>query len=383
MKNVSNYKCPACGGGINFDPASGKVACEYCDSSFSIEEIEKIYGVQEDSAGESQQAEKPERTAEGFDSSEGKWNTDELSSDWGSDGAKMREYSCPSCGAAILCEETTAATSCPYCDNPTVIEKQFSGSLKPDYVIPFRLKKNDAIEKLKEFYGGKKILPKEFADENHLEEIKGVYVPFWFFDGTASGYAIFDTTTETRKRSGNKEIITTRHFECVRDGSLDFAMVPVDASKKMPDDMMDSLEPFDYSELKPFSTAYLPGFLADKHDVSVEDCTERADRRCAQTLLATLRSSVVGYHSVRLSSSRLNFNSGKVHYGLLPVYLLYTKWNETRYLFAVNGQTGKIAGTLPASGGRSFAYWTRNFLLSVLGFGAAAAGIVALIISNM
>ena len=260
MKETNNYKCPACGGGIKFNPQTGKVVCEYCDSSYTIEEIEKIYGVQQESTSTSahSSSQQTSQTA-GFDSQEGTWDTDGLNSNWGSEAQNMREYNCPSCGAAIICDASTAATSCPYCDNPTVIETQFS-SLRPDYVIPFKLMKNDAISALKEFYKNKKVLPKEFSSENHLEEIKGIYVPFWFFDGTAEGFANFDTTTVSRRFMGNKEIVTTRHFECRRAGTLEFSKIPVDASKKMPDDLMDSLEPFDYSELKEFSTAYLPGF---------------------------------------------------------------------------------------------------------------------------
>jgi hypothetical protein len=51
----------------------------------------------------------------------------------------------------------------------------------------------------------------------------------------------------------------------------------VDGSKKMPDAHTDAIEPFDYSQLKPFSTAYLPGHLADKYDVDAHAGIQRAD----------------------------------------------------------------------------------------------------------
>lgn len=372
MKNVNNYKCPACGGGINFNPTSGNVNCEYCDSKFSIEEIEKLYGTPETKAETSEQT--PNIQTEGFDSNVD-WNTENLTEDWGEDSENMKEYSCPSCGATILCEKTTGATSCPYCDNPTIIEKQFSGALKPNYIIPFKLQKKNAIEALKSFYKGKKLLPDEFSAQNHLEEIKGVYVPFWFFNGNANGTATFETTTERSHRSGNKETITTRHFECIRDGNLDFKMVPVDASEKMPNDLMDSIEPFNYSELKDFSTAYLPGFLADKFDVTVEQSYDRANKRCAATFVKELRKSVKGYDSVRLASKNINFKQGAVYYGLIPVYLLYTKWNNEKYLFAVNGQTGKVVGSLPASPKKQFWYFFKNALISFGIIGAIATAI--------
>lgn len=364
MKNINNYKCLSCGGGLKFDPKSGGVICEYCDSQYTIEQIEEAYGVQDEQGTESQN--------QTFESSDGEWNTENLNSDWGEDSGKMKEFSCPSCGASILCEATTAATSCPYCDNPTVIEKEFAGNLKPDYVIPFKLNKKEAIAALKEYYKGKKLLPKEFSDENHLEEMKGVYVPFWFFNGTAEGSAVFHATTTTRHRSGNTETITTKHYDCNREGSLEFNMVPVDASKKMPNDMMDSLEPFDFGELKEFSTAYLPGYLADKYDDTVDECFPRAETRCAASFLSELQKSVKGYGSVTLKSKNISLKKGIVNYGLVPVYLLYTKWHEERYLFSVNGQTGKVVGKLPLSSKLATLYYLKHFFISFAAIGAIA-----------
>ncbi|MCR5125669.1 MAG: hypothetical protein K6B43_10835 [Treponema sp.] len=364
MKNINNYKCLSCGGGLKFDPKSGGVICEYCDSQYTIEQIEEAYGVQDEQGTVSQN--------QTFESSDGEWNTENLNSDWGEDSGKMKEFSCPSCGASILCEATTAATSCPYCDNPTVIEKEFAGNLKPDYVIPFKLNKKEAIAALKEFYKGKKLLPREFSDENHLEEMKGVYVPFWFFNGTAEGSAVFHATTTTHHRSGNTETITTKHYDCNREGSLEFNMVPVDASKKMPNDMMDSLEPFDFGELKEFSTAYLPGYLADKYDDTVDECFPRAETRCAASFLSELQKSVKGYGSVTLKSKNISLKKGIVNYGLVPVYLLYTKWHEERYLFSVNGQTGKVVGKLPLSSKLATLYYLKHFFISFAAIGAIA-----------
>lgn len=367
MEKTNNYKCPACGGGLIFSPKTGKVTCEYCDSSYTVEEIESKNKVEEtaDSGGQEKEADIGNEGAE--------WSTDSLSSEWGSESGSMKEYSCPSCGASIICDKTTAATKCPYCDNPAIMEKQFSGALKPNCVIPFAITKKEAVARLGDFYKNKKFLPKLFSDKNHLEETKGIYVPFWFFDGKTEGSAVFRTTTTSRSRRGNTETITTRHFECERTGSLDFESIPVDASKKMPDDLMDSLEPFDFSAMKDFSTAYLPGYLADKFDDTIEECTPRAERRCSESFVSSLRASVSGYDSVSLKQSNITFRNGKVRYGLVPVWLLYTKYNGERFLFAVNGQTGKVAGTLPAGKSEVFAYNARNFLVSLAVFASLIA----------
>ena len=326
-------------GPLHFTGESGRLECDYCGSSFNTEEIEALYGKKEANAAEAEQA-----TADGSD-----WDTSGLSEDWGVDAVDMKAYCCPSCGAELLCDATTAATSCPYCGNPSVIPGQFSGVLKPDFVLPFKLSKEDAIKALKKHYLKKPLLPSTFSKANHLEEIKGVYVPFWMYDGEASGSVRFHATKVHKYTSGDYEITETSHYDVRRAGSIAFEKIPVDASSKMPDDYMDSIEPYDYTELKPFSTAYLPGFLADKYDVSVEDSRNRADRRCAGSLADALEKTVTGYASCNETARSIQLKRGKVHYALLPVWILNTRWEGKDFLFAMNGQTGKLVGNLPVS----------------------------------
>lgn len=222
---ATNYQCPSCTGPLHYDGAAGRLQCDYCGSSFDPAEIEKLYAEKE------QQAASQSET--GSDTGEWQSSADE---DWGTDADKMRVYSCPSCGAQLICEETTAATSCPYCGNPTVIPEQFSGILKPDYILPFKLSKEDAVSSLKRHYKGKLLLPKLFRDNNHIEELRGIYVPFWLFDGEAEGSANYMATTTRVFRHGDTEITETSFYEVQRAGTLPFSRVPVDASRKMPDD---------------------------------------------------------------------------------------------------------------------------------------------------
>ena len=354
---VTNYQCPACTGPLHFAGESGKLACDYCGASFEVAEIEALYAEKEAKAAEAAQkqeeaeaAQRAAAAAEQTAAADGSdWDASGLSADWGADAGSMKAYSCPSCGAELLCDVTTAATSCPYCGNPSVLPGQFTGSLKPDFVLPFKLSKKDAIKALKKHYLKKPLLPSTFSKANHLEEVKGVYVPFWMYDGKASGSAQFHATAVRTYTSGDYEITETSHYDVRRAGSIDFEKVPVDASSKMPDDYMDSIEPYDYAELKPFSTAYLPGFLADKYDVSVEDSRERADKRCTGSLVSALERTVSGYTTCNETSRDIRLKRGKVHYALLPVWLLNTKWEGKDFLFAMNGQTGKLVGSLPVS----------------------------------
>ena len=366
---VTNYQCPACTGPLHFVGASGKLECEYCGASYEVAEIEALYAEKEEKAAAAQQAAEEANAGQNPPSENGDaWDTSGFSEDWGTEGDGMRAYSCPSCGAELICDENTAATSCPYCGNPTVVPGQFSGQLRPDFIIPFKLSKEDAVKALKNHYKGKILLPKSFTQENHVQKIQGVYVPFWMFDGEAEGDACYEATRSHTYRSGDYEITKTEHYDVYRAGFLSFEKIPADASSKMPDDHMDSIEPYDYQELKPFSTTYLPGFLADKFDVTVEQCRQRADQRCAGTLSATLRDTVTGYHTCTLIHDSVSLKRGKVHYALMPVWMLNTKWKGKDFLFAMNGQTGKLVGDLPVSWGRFWGLFAAIAApLSVLG----------------
>ena len=274
----------------------------------------------------------------------------------------MRAYSCPSCGAELICDATTAATSCPYCGNPTVVPTQFSGTLKPDYIIPFKLGKDAAIDALKRHYKKKPLLPRAFSEQNHLEEVQGVYVPFWLYDGEGDVDAEFEATSSSSYQEGKFLVTETRHFHVERSGSVSFERVPVDASMKMPDEYMDSIEPYDYGELRPFSTAYLPGYLADRYDVSAEESAGRADVRCRESCIQAISSTVLGYDSCVPTSADVRLHSRRVKYAMMPVWMLHTKWNGKDYLFSMNGQTGKLTGDLPVSMGRFWAWFAGIFV---------------------
>ena len=348
---ITNYQCPACTGPLHFASGSGKLECDSCGSVFEVAEIEALYAEKEAAAAEA------EAKAEAQDAA---WEA-ASSSDWGEDAAHMRADACPSCGAQLICEETTAATSCPYCGNPTVVPGKFAGALRPDFVIPFKLDHEAAKKALKGHYRKNPFLPKAFSAANHIEEIKGVYVPFWLFDASVQAEASYHATNISSRDEGDYRVTTTMHYNVRRGGTADFMNVPADASKKMPDDYMDSIEPYDFAELKPFSTAYLPGYLADRFDVDAATCGQRADRRCKKTTEDLLRQDVMGYTSVSRESIHMQVRNRQAYYALLPVWMLTTRWNKKRYLFAMNGQTGKFVGELPTSKAR---FWVLTGILT-------------------
>ena len=311
--------CPNCGGTMQFDPTAGKLKCIFCDSLFTQEEAEAFFN---------QQNEEEEIKESG--------------SDWGDLAENMRAYSCNTCGAEIICDQNTAATKCPYCDNTTVIEAQFSGAIKPDFVIPFSFTKEQAMEKYKGYYEKRKLIPKDFLTGSKVEEIQGVYVPFWLYDGSVNIDAEFEAADKTET---DKEIIR-KIYKADRRGTINFENVPADASKRMPDDIMDSVEPFKFDELKNFNMMYLPGFLAEKFDVKGDDDLERAEKRVVSTAKQKTKETVK-HDEVKEKKGTFDVNYTNKKYALLPIWYLTTNWNGKQWNFAMNGQTGKFTGDLP------------------------------------
>mgnify|MGYP003292182735 CR=1 FL=1 len=330
MTALQEYKCPCCGGAIAFDSRLQKMKCPYCDTEFEMETLASY-----DDALKTEQADQMQwETAAGSDWQEGE-----------TDG--LRVYVCRSCGGEIVADETTAASSCPYCDNPIVMMGQFAGALKPDYVIPFKLDKKAAIAALNKHYGGKKLLPKVFCDQNHIEEIKGIYVPVWLFDTDASAQLRYRGTKVRTWSDNNYNYTEVAHYSISRSGTVGFERVPVDGSSKMDDALMESIEPYRFKDAVDFQTAYLAGYLADKYDVDEKTSIERANERIRKSTEEAFAKTVVGYDSVVPEKTSIQLKNGKAKYALYPVWILNTTWKGEKYTFAMNGQTGRFVGNLP------------------------------------
>lgn len=355
MVGVKEYKCPCCGGAIEFNSTAQNMKCPYCDTEFELETLNSF------------EAELSQDTADNmvWESTGGDtWQTGEA------DG--LHSYICNTCGGEIVGDESTGATECPFCGNPVMMPGQFAGTLKPDLVIPFQLTKEDAKKALKEHYKGKRLLPKVFKDENRINEIKGIYVPFWLYDTQSQANIRYKATRTRFWSDSNYNYTETSFFLVRRGGSVGFEKVPVDGSTKMDDTLMESIEPFDCSQAVPFHTGYLSGFMADKYDVTSEENVTRANQRIKKSTEEVFARTVSGYNTVVPEASSISFQNGTAKYALFPVWLLNTTWNGTKYTFAMNGQTGKMAGDLPMDKG---AYKRWLFGLA----GAVTAGVFLLL----
>ncbi len=347
MAALQEYKCPACGGAIAFDANLQKMKCPFCDTEYEMEALQAY--------DEALKEEPPDEL---------NWQT---SSDQGwaegeTDG--MTVYGCQSCGGEIVVDETTSATACPFCDNPIVLMGRFSGALRPDYIIPFKLDKEAAKKGLMDHLKDKKLLPKVFKDKNHIDEIKGLYVPFWLFDADAKANIRYKATKVDVFSDSNYNYTRTSYYSVLRNGEVQFAKVPVDGSVKMDDTLMESIEPFHFEEAVDFQTAYMSGYLADKYDVEKDDSIGRANERIKKSVADEFLSTVQGYASVSPENSTIQLTKGVASYALYPVWLLNTTWKGQQYTFAMNGQTGKFVGDLPMDKG---AYWKYFGLITLIG----------------
>ena len=338
MAVLQEFKCPCCDGAIEFDAGLQKMKCPYCSSEFELKDLE---------AYQAEMNAEPQENMTWDVAAGSEWTEGETEG--------LRVYTCNSCGGEIVADETTGASECPFCGNPVVMTGQFAGALKPDLVIPFKVDKKAAIAALQNHYKGKLLLPKVFKDENHIKEVKGLYVPVWLFDTDADAHVRYKATRTRTWSDSQYNYTETSHFSVIRAGGIGFENVPVDGSTKMDDTLMESIEPFSIGDAVDFQTAYLSGYLADKYDVDAEASIDRANERIRKSTEEAFADTVQGYTSVVPVNSNIHLQNGRIRYALYPVWILNTQWNGQKFTFGINGQTGKIAGDLPMD---KSAFWT-------------------------
>ena len=338
--SVLEFKCPCCNAPLIYGGEMQQLKCEYCDNSFDLDTLRAC-----------QESEQPEISAEiQWDGkSSQQWSKD--------DKAQLQIYLCDACGGQLISDDHTAATFCPYCGNPAILPSRLTGGLKPDGVIPFKTTKEDAKAAFMKLCGGKPLLPKFFTEEQQLEKITGIYVPFWLYDCNADFNGSYKAT-RIHSWSDSRYIYTkTDHFLLRRQAEAAYSGIPMDGSSKMEDAFMESIEPYWYEDLVDFEMAYLSGYLADKYDVESSSGEDRIRQRVETSLNDHVQSSFWGYSTVIPTSRNIQINHGNAKYVLLPVWMLNTKYKDKTYTFAMNGQTGKMTGSFPICPKRSAAWF--------------------------
>jgi hypothetical protein len=236
-----------------------------------------------------------------------------------------------------------------YCKSPTIIKSRFSGRFKPKYLIPFKLTKPDAEEIYRKWIAKRLFAPGDFKSREEIGKITGVYSPYWLFDCSADGSIEGEGTTVSHWTHGEYRYTQTKYYRVIRRGTIKYKRIPVDASKKMDNDLMHKIEPFDYNSLTDFSMQYMSGFMAERYDVESNEAASDMRERVQSYTEERLRETVGGYSSFSITDRNVNLFETDENYALLPVYILTNKYRDKTHIFIINGQTGKIAGEAPVS----------------------------------
>lgn len=332
-QTVMEYRCPNCGADLIFDQETQQMVCKSCDTSFQLEDIQAY-----------QASVLKENEDESFvwdQNEEVQWSDEEK--------AKMQVFTCPACAGTLVTDHQTAATFCPFCDNPAILPGRLSGGIKPEALIPFKKTKQDAKEALLALAKKKKLLPSDFAEKNHIDKVTGIYVPFWLYDCSADEYARFSAVRTTTWSDRKYRYTRNDHYLLIRNCEAEFEKIPIDGSSKLENELSESIEPYDYSDIVPFDPAFLSGFFADRYDLESKVGEDRVKQRVSSSMDTAIAESCIGYSQVLPQMKKIHVNHGNAKYTLLPMWILTTKYQDKLYTFAMNGQTGKITGNFPIS----------------------------------
>lgn len=314
MSKVLDNKCPGCGAAIFFKPSLGKFKCDYCDSVYTAEQLKDM---------------------------------EELNKNESYSCEEYVNFNCPDCGASVITDSNTASTFCLYCGNVSIIKSRLSGEFAPSKLIPFKIEKEKAVEAFKNLKKGRPFVPKSFVSEENIEKISGLYIPFWLYQVEVSG-DIFASGTKVKSWTrGNTRYTKTDYYKLERSGSMFYDRIPVDGSTRFNNDIMNSIEPFNYDLLIDYNHAYLSGFLAEKYDVDKEQAYSDCESRAINSTSDEMLNSMKGYTTKTITNNSLKSELKSTEYVLLPVWMVNVKYQDKFYLFAMNGESGEFIGNIP------------------------------------
>lgn len=376
-----SLKCPNCGGELIFDPSTQQYQCPYCMSEFNQEQMDEMqpqdqpsreHGTADFGGGTEQVF---EDTNQEQDSEESRTDTESRAGDGteeSTEGQEAAVYTCPSCGAEIVTDATTAATFCYYCHNPVVLSGRVSGAYLPKWIIPFSIDRKTAENTFLENMKKKKFVPRGFFNKKQIETLTGVYFPYWMINWEGKGRMRAKGTKVRVWMSGDTEYTETRYYDIYREGDLRFPDMPKNALKKANRILVESVQPYKEEKAKPFSIGYLSGFQAEKRDMEKNEFEQEVMQETREYAQKLLRESAKGYTTVVPGQTDVKTRTEEWNYVMVPVWVITYKGNNGKmYYYAINGQTGKVCGKLPVNYGKlgivSAAISAAVFLLGMLG----------------
>ena len=344
---IISFKCPNCGGELIFDPATQKYKCEYCNSLFTQEELDAMkpmLGEEPEAAAQERAAQAAAGAAAGEKAETGQTVGEQERVPEG----EAVYYSCPSCGAEIVTDATTAATFCYYCHNPVVFGKRLEGSYLPNKIIPFEIGREDAEKKFLDFVSKKKYVPKAFFNKKQIESMTGVYFPYWVYDVELEGKMQGDARSVRMWTTGNTQYTETKYYAVEREGDVSLRNLTENALKKANVKLTSGVMPYAYDKMKDFHMGYLSGFLAERRDIEQNAVQGKMQHTMRESAEKLMRDTISGYNSVSVKNMFFAPKKEIWSYVLLPVWTITYKGRDGKvYYYSMNGQNGNICGDLP------------------------------------
>ncbi len=357
---ATSYKCPNCSANLIFDADQQKMTCSHCGTALSPKDVTQEYSKldseamsREDARDEALKADVTGLPHEERDArEEAEASPDEAEPEFFSDDDSS-QFVCGNCGAAVITDKNTTATFCAFCGSPTIIRERLVDARKPDYIIPFAIDRENAIRRFLKWCGSGRLTPIDFVNSKNIEKITGLYVPFWLFsadvDIDVKATAVMQVSSYEDGDSGAFEVIDSDYYSIQRKGRVTWKLVPYDSASHVEDEAMRKIAPYGYEKIVRFDMAYLSGFFADRYDVPWHKMEPDLKNRLATSIDRIISDSTIQYARLESVKDDSVIHPFRMKYAMIPVWFLTYRYTGKTYYFAMNGQTGKIAGEYPIS----------------------------------
>ena len=338
-KNGLN-RCPHCGGSdIATDEKEGKLKCNYCKTLFDA--------VSDNAAG-------------GMDSLKGD-TVNEGASDIVPGEDIVQTFKCPACGAEVVIntDEATSA-SCHWCRHVFSVNEKISNGAVPDLVLPFKITKEEAIEKVRESVDLQSpTLLTEFRQNFKPEEVRGVYFPYMIIDlnshWTSHGEAQKSVGEAAHPPYEYEEYNISREFDFL----VDDLTVESSAGRLNQDtyvnsnNIINAILPFDTENAVAWNADYLRGYASERRNVDTNSLKEVVALQAGDMARRKIKTDSPQYdRGIHWEKEHLKVNGSKWKAAYLPVWLYsYKPEKESRiYYIAINARTGETVGCVPTHG---------------------------------
>jgi hypothetical protein len=270
-----------------------------------------------------------------------------------------KNITCNKCAANFQLTPYSISSNCPYCNTPAITN--FIKEITPKSLLPFELTHDKAQEKFKKWIGSLWFAPsklKDYIEGN--EKLQGYYLPHWTYDSDTQTYyqgqkgVIYYVMVErTVIIEGRQRRVKQReariNWSPVR-GTVhkSFDDITIGASKTISHSILNSLTPWDTTELIPFDERYLAGFEAEEYTIGLDNAFEYAKMKMSHIIQNDIRRDIGG-DKQRIDTMQTTYSHTTYKNVLFPIWTAQFRWKEKEYNYAINAQTGKIVGKRPYS----------------------------------